>query len=419
MQRKVQTIICGAGIAGVAAAYYLAVRYGQKDIILVDKLPPLSFTTSKSGENYRDFWPQPCMREFSTDSLNLMDELKSMHGDVFDMRPVGYQFVSTELDTEIFSESHSEQKSGISSCTSREEIRAFWPHLSDQTQQVVSINRAGMLDVYALGSLLLTQARAAGVELLESEIGDIRITGHGSYQVDLGDFQLEASQIVLASGPFMADMARQIGVSLPLENIAQRKFIMPDPLQVIPRDMPFTICADAMKLPWSENEAALIAGDPDYQWLLEEFPPGLHIKPESNDQIKLGWAFNRSSEAPLWDIGVDNDFPNLVVRGASRFIPGLSAYIDNLPTPIVQFAGYYTRTRENWPIIGPLGPSGAYAVGGLSGYGTMTGCAAGDLCARYIVAKSLPGYARNFHPDRYDDEQIVDEIDMLGSDGQL
>lgn len=55
MQTKNDTIIiCGAGIAGIATAYYLGKSNDQLNIILIDKNQPLSFTTSKSGENFRN-----------------------------------------------------------------------------------------------------------------------------------------------------------------------------------------------------------------------------------------------------------------------------------------------------------------------------------------------------------------------------
>jgi glycine/D-amino acid oxidase-like deaminating enzyme len=33
------TLILGAGIAGISAAYYLSVHYGMRDIILIDDQP--------------------------------------------------------------------------------------------------------------------------------------------------------------------------------------------------------------------------------------------------------------------------------------------------------------------------------------------------------------------------------------------
>ena len=86
---------------------------------------------------------------------------------------------------------------------------------------------------------------------------------------------------------------------------------------------------------------------------------------------------------------------------------------------MVHISGYYTRTKENWPIIGPLGPEGLYAVGALSGYGTMSACSAGELCADYMNDATLPGYARYFHPRRYEDARIHREVDSISSDGQL
>ncbi len=52
-------VICGAGIAGVSTAYQLAVKHGMKNIVIVDPLPPLTMTSDKSTECYRNWWPGP------------------------------------------------------------------------------------------------------------------------------------------------------------------------------------------------------------------------------------------------------------------------------------------------------------------------------------------------------------------------
>ena len=48
-------VICGAGIAGVAAAYHLAVRCGLKKVVLVDERAPLMLISDKSFERYRNW----------------------------------------------------------------------------------------------------------------------------------------------------------------------------------------------------------------------------------------------------------------------------------------------------------------------------------------------------------------------------
>ena len=152
---------------------------------------------------------------------------------------------------------------------------------------------------------------------------------------------------------------------------------------------------------------------------MNEFPGGLHIKPESG-KIKLGWAFNTAAAPPVWEPATLELFPQVVLKGASRFIPQLIDYQDSIPSPIMQYAGYYTRTKENFPLIGPTEMSGVFLVGALAGYGTMTACAAGELCAKYILNETkFPDYARYFHPLRYDNTDLMNEINDSMSDGQL
>ena len=52
-------VIAGAGMAGVAAAHQLAVRAGVSCVLLVDPREPLSLTSAKGTEAYRNYWPGP------------------------------------------------------------------------------------------------------------------------------------------------------------------------------------------------------------------------------------------------------------------------------------------------------------------------------------------------------------------------
>ena len=414
--------ICGAGIAGIATAYYLAVKYQQSGIVLIDRDLPMSFTTSKSGENYRDYWPDACMSSFIGHSLELMRDLAEQHDDPFDMREFGYDFVSEHSDSDIFSSEHLGDGQ-LDRITDPATIRNSRPYLAGSIEQIVHASHAGAIDVYALGSLLLFRAKQAGVRVVYGEVERITHQPGEGFEFSLANAKdartIRARQLVLAAGPFVDKLAGFLGLDLPVKSYLQRKFVIPDPQEIIPRDMPFTIFADSQHLNWSEEEHELFAQEPDYQWLLDEFPPGLHIKPESDSQIKLGWAYNRKVEQPVWTPETDIEFPSIVMRGASRFIPALECYVEQLPTPVVQYAGYYTRTEENWPIIGPMDHSNLYAVAALSGYGTMAACAAGELCAQWMMDQPLPDYAANFHPDRYNDPAVQTQLAQVSSDGQL
>jgi glycine/D-amino acid oxidase-like deaminating enzyme len=83
-------------------------------------------------------------------------------------------------------------------------------------------------------------------------------------------------------------------------------------------------------------------------------------------------------------------------------IPGVAAYFGHGPQAIVD-GGYYCKTRENRPLIGPLPIRGAYVIGALSGFGIMGSQAAADLLAAQITGGSLPDYAPAFMLERYED----------------
>ena len=70
-------VICGAGISGIAAAYQLAVTHGVHQVVLVDERPPLTLTSDKSTECYRNWWPGPgdAMVRFMNRSIDLLETL--------------------------------------------------------------------------------------------------------------------------------------------------------------------------------------------------------------------------------------------------------------------------------------------------------------------------------------------------------
>src|SRR5258708_13682358 len=93
-----EVVICGAGIAGIAAAYHLAVRRGVTGVVLVDERPPLSLTSDKSTECYRNWWPGPgdAMVRLMNRSIDLLEELARESGNVFRMNRRGYLFATAD-----------------------------------------------------------------------------------------------------------------------------------------------------------------------------------------------------------------------------------------------------------------------------------------------------------------------------------
>ena len=86
----------GAGIAGVAAAYELTVNHGIGRVVIVDPLPPLSLTSDKSTECYRNWWPNLPMVGLMSRSIDLLEKMAAHSGNVFALSRRGYLFVTAE-----------------------------------------------------------------------------------------------------------------------------------------------------------------------------------------------------------------------------------------------------------------------------------------------------------------------------------
>jgi glycine/D-amino acid oxidase-like deaminating enzyme len=99
-------------------------------------------------------------------------------------------------------------------------------------------------------------------------------------------------------------------------------------------------------------------------------------------------------------------------------VPGLQSYFHKATRPILD-GGYYTKTRENRPLIGSLPVQGAYVIGALSGYGLMAACGAGELLAAHVAGAGLPAYAPAFSLERYSNSDYIRSIEGMVDSGQL
>jgi glycine/D-amino acid oxidase-like deaminating enzyme len=318
-----------------------------------------------------------------------------------------------------------DQPTGADLITDVELIRRNFPYLAPETLAVVQPRRAGWFSAQQLGSHLLAEARQRGVRLERARVSGVRMDGGRIEAVELegpsGRRVISTRSFVIAAGPHLATVGRMIGVELPVHNEYHAKVAIPDRLGVVPRNAPLLIWSDDQRLPWSVEEKQLLAESRDTRWLLEPFPQGVHARPEGPKEspiLLILWTYHTDPVEPIFPPPVDPDYPEIALRGLATMIPGLRQYFGRLPRPIVD-GGYYTKTRENRPLIGRLPVRGAYVIGALSGYGLMASMAAGDLLARYVVGEVLPEYAPAFSLERYEDPAYQELLEHWGTTGQL
>jgi sarcosine oxidase, subunit beta len=454
--RTAEVVICGAGIAGVAAAYHLAVRRGLTDVVLVDERPPLSVTSDKSAECYRNWWPGPgdAMVAAMNRSIDLLEELARESGNVFRMNRRGYlfataapervpQFVRAAEEAAALgagpvrrhdhpgsdyqpapAEGFEEQPTGCDLITDRSLIRRHFGWLADDTVALLHARRCGWFSGQQLGMYMLERARDKGVRVLGGRVEAVETAGGRVTAVRVratgGSQSIATSRFVVAAGPLLRSVGRLLGVELPVFCERHGKLAFNDVLGTMPRDAPLTIWTDPVHLPWSDEERTALA-DSEHRRLLEAFPAGVHGRPEGgtdSQSVLLIWTYDVAPVEPSFPVQFDPTYAEVTIRGMSRMVPAMRAYLERLPRAFVD-GGYYTKTRENRFLAGPLPVDGAYVIGALSGYGLMSSNTAADLLAAHVTGAALPAYAPAFLLSRYDDPTYRQLLETWTDSGQL
>lgn len=448
--------IIGAGIIGIATAYYLKQLAPNTSVILLDAAEPMALTSAHSGENYRNWWPHPVMTAFTDRSIDLMEELTCGSENLINMNRRGYALCTRNNDPDVLlkelgagysrlegntirfhdgaaASTRSTYKppdfpdwqiapSGVDVISDRNLIRQTFPSIGKDINTVVHIRRAGSISGHSLGTLMLAGFKRSGGIRVQADVSSVVVSNGFQIQDDQSGTMVHAERLVNAAGPFINDIAGMLNTSLPVTNTLQQKIAFEDKVGAIPRDMPFAIDLDPQHIDWTEEEIEDLSASDEFKWLTELMPGAIHCRPEGGDRgswLKLGWAFNESSSAPSRAPPLFGSFPEIVLRGAARLNPALKNYYGQLPRSLHHYGGYYTLTDENWPLIGPMATEGAFVVGALSGFGTMAACAAGDLCARQMLDTEVPDYGYALSPQRYEDKKLMTEIAAISHKGIL
>ena len=447
-------VVCGAGIAGIAAAYALA-DSGLKRVLIVDPGAPLSLTSDKSTECYRNWWPGPgdAMVALMNRSITLMEGHARDSANRFLMNRRGYLFATARPEmVETFEAQALEAESlgagglrrigngcgyqpaaneafdstldGADLITERVLIDEHFPYLNPETVAVLHARRCGSLSAQQMGMYLLEEARTKGVEFLTAafsgaetsggQVSGVRIDVDGTEQI------IRSDTVVLSTGPYLKSSAALLGVDLPVVVEKHIKISLADPKGAVPRTAPLIIWADPTDLPWSMEERAALMESEETRRLAETFPAGVHGRPVgAGNQVLMYWTYDcESSNAPVYPIEWDPFLPEITLRGMAVMVPGLRQYLDPMLKPYVD-GGYYTKTPENRPLIGPLDVPGTFVCSAFSGYGIMASCASGELLAKHVTGSDLPSYAPAFNPARYKDPDYRELVENWDTSGQL
>ena len=392
--RIADIVIVGAGMAGVAAAYQLAVRAasskrlgaGVSRITLIDSREPLSLTSNKGTEAYRNYWPGPddTMVRFMSRSIDLLDALDSESAGAFELNRRGYAFLTADPAEAARLGAHAGPTADF--IDDARTIRTRYPFVTERVLAMLHVHRAGYMNAMKLGSWLLAHAQSRGVDLVRDEAIGLVVENQRCAGVRFASgARIDARALILAAGPRLPEWTAQLEITVPVVNELHGKISFEDDAGVVPRELPLMIWNDPVNL-----------------GAFGALPAGVHLRPRGARSILGIWTYDTRIEEPQFPPTFAPEYPEVAIRGLSAMVPGLHAYVPRARSAIVD-GGYYCKAPDNRPLIGPTPIAGAYMLGALSGFGIMASQAAAELVAAHLLDEPLPDYAAAFHPARFDD----------------
>jgi sarcosine oxidase subunit beta len=275
-----------------------------------------------------------------------------------------------------------------------DEARARWPWLSPDVRGARYRPGDGWLDVKRLTiGFAAAASHAAHIPggviggsatfVTHAGVTGIRVEGSRVRGVHSTRGDVDADAVIVAAGPFTAQVAAMADVHVELRPTRRQKLVIPE-LPGVPPDAPMTI-EEETAAHWRPTMRGCLAlfTDPDS-------PPS---EPHDPVPVDPDWAFSL----------LDPSSSHALARVAPFWS---DAWAGGAPTAqwFLQ-AGQYEYTPDRRPYLGPIGPDGLHLNGGYSGHGIMAG-AGGSRRVVDLLTGAADRTANPLAPDRsFDDRE--------------
>ena len=382
------------------------------------------------------------MVDLTNRSIDILDTMKEQSNDFFNMSQRGYLFVTGNHEqlgslTRAAQASSSfgagpvrfiprpgaeEGRSGFDVYQTTAALLERFPYLSEKALGGLHVRRGGWFSAQQLGAWMLEAARDHGARVIVDEVVGIKVVrGRVSGVLLKSGGMIPTPTVVNAAGPMSRQLARLVGVELPLRASVHHKVSFRDHLGAFPREAPMLLWTDPVTIDWSDEEKDALAAE-GFDELLAEIRTPVFGRPEGGADspfFEALWNYRPEvRDEPIWPAPEPGPmFPEAVMRGMASMLPSLSRYRAHLPYSVVD-GGYVMKTPENLPLIGPAGPEGFQLMTGMSGYGVMICTGAAELVGCHLTGSALPEYAEAFLLDRYEKPGYLSKQNLVDT-GEL
>lgn len=364
-----RTIIVGGGIVGTTLAYYLGNR--DEDVVVCERDSLGAGTTAASVGLF--FWQQlhpaahpHALRERAWEQYRPLVESEALGFD-----PTG---ALTVARTETFGETLETatdrlQEFGLEArLASVDEVASFGVD-PDEVVTAMHTPEDGRLDPASVVEHFATGAEEhdrvelrTGVEVTDVETDGDRVVG-----VETNEGTLAADTVVNAAGPWVTEVNRMVGTSLPLRH-ARGPLLVFEPSQ-----------------------------EPNIPFLL--FEDDTYVSRFGKGRLCVGKLQKQYEQASVHDLDqprtVDEAFRTTARDLLADVAPGEAELVD-------EWVGLRTVTPDGSPIVDEVGADGYFVAGGMSGLGVTLAPAVGTLLAERISTGSTPVELEELSADRFE-----------------
>jgi sarcosine oxidase subunit beta len=318
-------VVAGSGAIGASVAYQLALLGGD-DVVVAERSERASGSTARAMGGVRQQFSTPAEILLARESIQFLSELGSQF-----FRQVGYLFLATTESGLADLEERRVLQNSLGVPVERVDPSIVGGLAVDDVLGATCCWSDGVADPGAVAREVLRRAEALGVEVREHTPAET----------------VEGDVLVIACGPWSPELARTVGVELPIRPLC-RQLLETSRLPELPEQLPMVVEAET----------------------------GFHFR-RRGDRLVLAM----SDPEPRWtfDTTVDESlFVDRLERLGRRYPAAEGATIENA------WAGLYDMTPDAHPIVGRVA-DGVYAACGFSGHGFMQSPAVGRALAELIL----------------------------------